>query len=310
MRYVSALAWCLFLVLSVSTSGWAAATAQGVALNADANCVRADLDLTLTTVNANREYGLVTLSDGTVLEEFEYNTHLGNMNGTYVGYGMGFSSAQPPGTVVGAYAYIGETPPDASDTAEFFVLYNCSTREVLYRCFGPFGSCPQRANNFTEGTLGTELLTPGSGFGTKKGKVLLGASTLKVLEWSDTLIRSLVSKALPQNTYDLTIRPKDSGASPITIFNGFAMKASEIVSVDPTSGSAEGNVTIRGFFFGTKKGKVTLDGKKCKVLSWKMVAITGESTIQCVIPKGLSPGAKELKVTNALGSAATSFTVE
>ncbi len=67
MRYFPVFVWSLFLVLCVSTSSWAAATAQGVALNPDANCDDADLDLTFTTVDAHREYGLVTLLDGTVL---------------------------------------------------------------------------------------------------------------------------------------------------------------------------------------------------------------------------------------------------
>ena len=36
-------------------------------------------------------------------------------------------------------------PPDASNTAEFFVFYNCTTRQVLLSCFGPYGTCPQTA---------------------------------------------------------------------------------------------------------------------------------------------------------------------
>ena len=31
------------------------------------------------------------------------------------------------------------------NTAEFFVLYNCTTRQVLYRCTGNLGSCPTTA---------------------------------------------------------------------------------------------------------------------------------------------------------------------
>ena len=56
-----------------------------------------------------------------------------------------FSPSQPAATLVGSYAYVGETPPSASNTAEFFVLYNCTTRAVLLSCFGPYGSCPQTA---------------------------------------------------------------------------------------------------------------------------------------------------------------------
>ncbi len=223
---------------------------------------------------------------------------------------MGFSSAQPPGTVIGSYAYVGETPPIASDTAEFFILYNCSTRQVLYQCFGPYGVCPQRANNFREGTIGTELILAGSDFGAKKGKVLLATTSLKILEWSDGLIRCLLWKALQPGTYDITIRPQAKGSSSINIQNGYTVKAPEIDSVDPTSGSTGDEITMNGLFFGTKRGKVTLGGKNCRILSWTMDPITGESEIQVVVPRGLSTGTKELKVTNGVGVDTRDFTVE
>ena len=69
-------------------------------------------------------------------------------------------------------------------------------------------------------------------------------------------------------------------------------------------------MTIQGSFFGTKKGKVTLGGKSCKVLSWTMDATTGEGEIDFVVPKHLTPGANELKVTNAVGADTTNFTVD
>jgi hypothetical protein len=126
----------------------AAATAQGVALSAGASCTGAHLDITLTTVAATREYGLTTNEAGDVLGEFEQGTGLANFSGTYTGYGMPVSPGQPEGTVIGSYAYVGETPPSAADTAEFFVLYECSdsgANNVLYSCYGPYGTCPQTA---------------------------------------------------------------------------------------------------------------------------------------------------------------------
>ena len=44
------------------------------------------------------------------------------------GFQLVFSPSQPAGTQVASYAYVGETPPDAANTAEFFVFYNCTTR--------------------------------------------------------------------------------------------------------------------------------------------------------------------------------------
>lgn len=137
----------------------AAATAQGVALSAWADCSsNADLDITLTTSGATREYGLVTNDSGQTLGEFEQATGLSNFSGTFVGYGMPISAPQPVGTLIGSYAYVGETPPSAADTAEFFVLYECtgSGVKVLSTCYGPYGQCPQTAKAAT--TPGCDVL--------------------------------------------------------------------------------------------------------------------------------------------------------
>jgi hypothetical protein len=47
--------------------------------------------------------------------------------------------------LIGAYAYVGDDPPAPANTAEFFVYYNCSTRQVLLSCFGAYGTCPRTA---------------------------------------------------------------------------------------------------------------------------------------------------------------------
>lgn len=119
-------------------------TASGVALNSFAGCDNASLDITLTSVGASRELGLATNASGDVLTQFEQATGIPDFSGTYVNYAIGIP-AQPSGTLVGSYAYIGTTPPTAATTGEFFVLYNCTTLEVLQSCFGPYGGCPQTA---------------------------------------------------------------------------------------------------------------------------------------------------------------------
>ncbi len=161
-----------------------------------------------------------------------------------------------------------------------------------------------------EGTIGTEINIIGSGYGTRKGKVLIGTVPLKILEWTDTSVRCQLTRALSPGIYNVTIKPQGKGSSPIVMQNGFTVKVPEIESVDPTSGSIGDKITINGSFFGTKKGKVTLGGKSCKVLSWTMVATTGESEIQFVVPKGLSSGTQELTVTNGVGAGTTNFTVD
>jgi hypothetical protein len=55
-------------------------------------------------------------------------------------------------------------------------------------------------------------------------------------------------------------------------------------------------------FLGTKKGKVYLGDKKCKVLSWNMNATTGEGGIQFVVPDKMASDRYNVTVTNKVGS--------
>jgi hypothetical protein len=121
----------------------ASATAQGVALNAAAGCSTSDLDITLTTVGATTELWQATTLSGAIGGGTKA-TPLANFSGTATSV-IPLSPQPPPNTLIGAYTYVGATPPAANTTAEFFVYYNCSTRQVLLACFGPYGTCPQTA---------------------------------------------------------------------------------------------------------------------------------------------------------------------
>jgi hypothetical protein len=144
-------AWiiCVFVVLASALlpgAASASAVAQGVALNAGAGCNNGNLDITLTTVGAQREGWRATdLAGSTISQGENLVVGLANFSGTFVGFQIVFSPAQAAGSRVASYAYVGATPPSAGDTAEFFVLYDCSTRQVLLSCYGPYGSCPQTA---------------------------------------------------------------------------------------------------------------------------------------------------------------------
>ena len=127
-----------------------------------------------------------------------------------------------------------------------------------------------------EGTLGTEMTLRGTGYGLKKGKVLIGGVSQKVLSWDNGTIVCSVSKVpLPPAVQDVVIQRKDpKGASAITIPDGFEVKAPEIVWMDKYHGTVGDQVTLVGNFFGTKKGKVLLGTgekpKSCKVVRWMM----------------------------------------
>ena len=92
---------------------------------------------------------------------------------------------------------------------------------------------------------------------------------------------------------------------------GFTVKAPEIIEVTPNVGAPGDEITIHGYFFGTKKPKVylgyTMNGKpkkkSCSVVSWTVVdPSTGEGDIVCEVPTGLAPGIYDVIVTNSVGS--------
>ena len=124
----------------------ATAIAPGVALNASAGCTNGNLDITLATVGANREFWHGTNAAGATLTQGEApaGAGLANFSGTFFGFKLEFLFLQPIGTLIGSYAYVGETPPDATNTAEFFVFYKCSLTgaEVLLTCFGRLWNVP------------------------------------------------------------------------------------------------------------------------------------------------------------------------
>ncbi len=160
-----------------------------------------------------------------------------------------------------------------------------------------------------EGTIGTEIFILGAGgFGEKKGKVLLGSLSLTIMEWTEKLIQTRIPRSLSPNIYDLTIQPK--GVPPLS-GGSFEVAGPEIESTDPGHGASGDEITLAGKFFGTKKGKVTLGGKNCRVLSWTMNPSTGESNIRFVVPTKLDPGTDDLKViVNGVGEDTISFTVD
>jgi hypothetical protein len=120
-------------------------TAQGVALNAAAGCSFGDLDVTLTSFGAARDAWRATNLSGAISLPGEEPRAVPTFTGTDH-FVIPFLVGQAPNTLIGSYVYIGSTPPSAGDTAEFFVYYRCATPpQVLLTCFGPYGTCPQTA---------------------------------------------------------------------------------------------------------------------------------------------------------------------
>jgi hypothetical protein len=157
-----------------------------------------------------------------------------------------------------------------------------------------------------EGWTGTEITLTGSGFGAKKGSVLLGTNALKVLDWQSDLIHALLSKTISPGPYDVTVKPKEpKGTLPLVEGNAFTVISTEpprIFRVSPERGGVGTQVTVNGLFFGSK-GSLYLEyvgskgpmKKKCKTLSWTMDPVTGDSEIVFVTPL-ITAGATDVVV--------------
>lgn len=132
------------VALVVGVSSALAATAVSVDIDPGANCTsRADLNLAWSGAGLHDEYGVATDRIGNNIGTFGPSS---SANNDYTGtYQIPISTQQPSNALVGSYAWVGSNPPTPATAIEFFVLYNCTTRVVLLRCLGAYGSCPQSA---------------------------------------------------------------------------------------------------------------------------------------------------------------------
>lgn len=129
----------------------------------------------------------------------------------------------------------------------------------------------------SEGAFGTKLEIYGSGFGAKRGKVFLMDinghlySAFKIIDWKDDFISCSVSKAINSGIYNIVIQPSESKGTSILYEKAFVVRNPEIYSIDPSEGTAWDEVTVEGKFFGTKKGKISLEYEEGGQLSGRPV---------------------------------------
>jgi hypothetical protein len=109
--------------------------------------------------------------------------------------------------------------------------------------------------------------------------------------------------------YDVTIMSKEIGS--VTLPNAFTVKLPEPVTVPGVNdhGRSQEPITVKGNFFGTRKGRVHLEylGRNihCKVTRWSMASIT------FLVPKRLAEGKYPLHITNTTGTVtAGAFTID
>jgi hypothetical protein len=142
---------CLAAVLCTLVAGSALADSAVTSLALGSPTLPADC-----TSNANVTWSFTYTSPPTT-EFFSITTPTGPIGGFQLPSTVGSTGSftgvfnapiaipQPPNTLIGTYGSVGDLPPTVN-TAEFFVLYNCTTRQVLYQCQGNAGKCPRAAS--------------------------------------------------------------------------------------------------------------------------------------------------------------------
>jgi parallel beta-helix repeat protein len=174
----------------------------------------------------------------------------------------------------------------------------------------------------TEGTIGTRITITGSGFGDKKGKVLINGIAAKIAkgDWSENQIICTIKKPpffvdVAHPVYVVVNRVS------IPLDGTFALKNHVLDDLVDSSGAYPETITVTGKFFSTRKGKVYLydpvteKKKNLRVMDWKMNETTGVSELTFLVPKPskrFPAGPYQLKVVNRIGTATASkdFTLE
>jgi C1A family cysteine protease len=248
----------------------------------------------------------------------------GTVTGSGISCGTDCSEDLDPGTVVSLTAtpepgtvFAGWSGGGCSGTGACEVTVQNASIDIT-AFFNVIGSL-----SIDIGTIGTRIALAGSGFGDRKGKVLVGDTATKIITWSDSSIVFEIRKSLIPGPYEVMVQPREKkyfvsmGESDV-----FTMKPPENVSFAADLGLPGDQIEISGNYFGSKKGKIYLEDqisgltRSCRVIAWSMDPATGESSVIFTVPKprGYVPGVATsytLKVTNKVGTAITStaFTI-
>ncbi|MBI3818411.1 MAG: IPT/TIG domain-containing protein [Planctomycetes bacterium] len=148
-----------------------------------------------------------------------------------------------------------------------------------------------------QATTGQDITITGSGFASKPTVALVttGSSkkyTLKVKSFTATQIVATL-QTVAKGTFDVSVKVKKDST---TASAALTVPDPGVTDFTPTTAAPKDTVTINGDFFGSKKGKVLVNGKSAKVLTWTNIQIT------FVMPK-LAAGSYAVVVDNKIGQA-------
>jgi hypothetical protein len=129
-----------------------AGTALSVGLNASASCSNADLQVSwINAGDPNWQFGQDTDQTGAIIGGFGPSGPRTGTNNYTGSYGQAQTTTQPPGAITGSYAWVanGTSVPTPANAIEFSVIFNCTTKQILYSCFGAYGTCLKSASGFS-----------------------------------------------------------------------------------------------------------------------------------------------------------------
>jgi hypothetical protein len=129
---------------------------------------------------------------------------------------------------------------------------------------------------------------------------------LKVHSATDQLVVAELRKG-PAGTYDVHVRPKGKAFTEVVAPDAFEIKAPEELTLETAATEPGQEIEIVGRFFGTRKGKVFVGGRKAAVLSWEAEPVgpaDGDppDRIRFRVPKGLFDGQHVVKVVSKSGA--------
>jgi hypothetical protein len=153
-------------------------------------------------------------------------------------------------------------------------------------------------------SVGASIVVTGTGFSTKPRAWLeLNGRriALKVARGAAVWRFTARLTSIPRNfngACTLNVLPR--GAKTPYVLDGMSIELPNIVAVAPAASDSDAQATILGAFFGTRRGLVRLEGRRCRIRAWKDTEITVR------VPRTIARGdAVDVEVDNVVGGALT-----
>jgi len=153
-------------------------------------------------------------------------------------------------------------------------------------------------------SVGASIVVTGTGF-TTKPRAWLDVNgrrvPLKVARGAAVWRFTARLNSIPRNVNGAcALNVLARGAKTPYVLEGMSIELPNIVAVAPPAADSDKQATIVGAFFGTRRGRVRLEGRSCRIRAWKDTEITVR------VPRTIVRGdAVDVEVDNVVGGAVT-----